>query len=137
MMLPDWARQFARDQPDADGRLPPVQVHNLSTTIDLCDVRDVVRAYRQLAIHGRPNEIYNVGSGVAVQTGTVFEILRKIAGQDREIVELHPGIKHDAVADNSRLAACTHWRPQINLAQTVADTLCFWRQHKVDLGEGA
>ena len=91
MMLPDWARQFARDQPDADGRLPPVQVHNLSTTIDLCDVRDVVRAYRQLAIHGRPNEIYNVGSGVAVQTGTVFEILRKIAGQDREIVELHPG----------------------------------------------
>jgi GDP-4-dehydro-6-deoxy-D-mannose reductase len=78
MMLPDWARQFAGE---ASG---PIQVHNLTTTIDLSDVRDVVRAYRLLMLHGQPGEAYNVGSGVAVQTGEVFEILRRLDGQNRQ-----------------------------------------------------
>ena len=129
MMLPDWVRQFADDESG------PVQVRNLTTTIDLSDVRDVVRAYRLLMLRGQPAEVYNVGSGVAVQTGDVFEILRRLAGPDRPVVERFPGIHHRPVADISRLKACTHWQPQISPAQTVADTLEFWRRHKLELGE--
>ncbi len=128
-MLPDWARQFA------GGGSEPVRVHNLTSTIDLTDVRDVVRAYRLLMMHGRPGEAYNVGSGVALRTGTVFEVLRSLAGRDRKFFELYPGVRYNPMADIARLVACTGWQPQISLAQTVADTLGFWQQHKVHLGE--
>jgi GDP-4-dehydro-6-deoxy-D-mannose reductase len=128
-MLPDWARQFA------DEVYEPIRVHNLTSTIDLTDVRDVVRAYHLLMMHGRPGEVYNVGSGVALQTGTVFEVLRELAGRDRKFIELYPGVHYNPVADIARLVDCTGWQPQISLAQTVADTLSFWQQHKVHLGE--
>jgi GDP-4-dehydro-6-deoxy-D-mannose reductase len=133
MMLPDWTQQFVGIGSCPVGDSNPVRVHNLSTTIDLTDVRDVVRAYRRLIEQGRPGEVYNVGSGLARQTGEVFERLRAVAGQNCRVMELYPGIQHDPVADISQLAACTHWRPIISLDQTLADTLNFWRQHKVNL----
>jgi GDP-4-dehydro-6-deoxy-D-mannose reductase len=129
MMLPDWMLQFV------DGQTAPIHVHNLNTTIDLTDVRDVVRAYRLLMQHGKAGEVYNVGSGVAVQTGEVFEILKQLAGKDRQVIERSPGLNHRPVADIARLAACTHWCPQISLPQTVADTLTFWKHYKLELTE--
>jgi GDP-4-dehydro-6-deoxy-D-mannose reductase len=128
-MLPDWAWQFV------GGDLEPVRVHNLTTTIDLSDVRDVVRAYRLLMVKGQPGEVYNVGSGVALENGAVFEILRELAGPDRKFIELNPGVHYNPVADIARLVACTGWQPQIRLTQTVADTLGFWQEHKLHLGE--
>jgi GDP-4-dehydro-6-deoxy-D-mannose reductase len=121
MMLPQWARQFALP----DGR--PVEVFNRSTRVDLSDVRDIVRAYRLLAVAGEPGAVYNVGSGRAFQTGDVLEMLRLIADPTRPIRELHPGLRRDAVADISRLAAATGWQPQIPLEQCVADTFDFWK----------
>ena len=119
MMLPQWARQFATG-------VDPVVVRNLSTDIDLTDVRDVVRAYRLLARHGRAGETYNVGSGSRQSTGDVFGELRRLADPRRACRETHPGPRHDPIAAIARLQRATGWRPRIPLATTIEDTYSYW-----------
>ncbi len=119
MMLPSWAAQFARGN-------QTIQVHTLQATIDLSDVRDVVRAYRLLADGGLPGEVYNLGSGVPRTSAQVFELLRLLANPHCEVVETHPGIKYDPIADLRKIQSHTHWTPQIPLEQTVADTYRWW-----------
>ena len=123
MMLPEWCIQIAR------GGSEPLHVLNLDSYFDLTDVRDVVRAYRMLAIQGQPAEAYNVGSGVCRRSGDVVEQLRRVAGVDRRVVELEPGIRQEPIADISRLRRLTGWRPEIPLEQTLAHTLAYWKRH--------
>ncbi len=119
MMLAQWARQFALGT-------DPVVVYNLDTYIDLTDVRDIVRAYRLLALTGAPGQVYNVGSGTRQRTGDIFETLRRMADPHREHVELRPGRKCALIADNSRLRRDTFWSPRIAMASTVEDVYADW-----------
>ena len=121
MMLPQWARQFAA------GGSEPVEVYTRDAHIDLTDVRDVVHAYRLLMEQGHSGEVYNVGSGVSRRSGDLLDMLRELADPRRTVVELRPGFKQDPIADISRLAKLTGWRPEIPPRQTVADTLAYWR----------
>ncbi|NQU23334.1 MAG: NAD-dependent epimerase/dehydratase family protein, partial [Candidatus Nealsonbacteria bacterium] len=121
MMLPQWARQFALAGSE------PVEVHTRDAMIDLTDVRDVVRAYRLLIERGTRGEVYNVGSGVAVRSGDVLDVLRNLADPQRPIVELHPGRKQDPIANIDRLVQSTGWQPIVPIETTVADTLAWWR----------
>jgi GDP-4-dehydro-6-deoxy-D-mannose reductase len=126
MMLPQWAKQFASA---GNG---PVRVHTRDARIDVTDVRDVVRAYRLLAEDGAAGEVYNVGSGVIRRTGDVVQLLRRLAGSNREIEETRPGSKQDPVANIDRLVELTGWHPEISLERTVADTLGYWRELAAD-----
>lgn len=124
LMLPEWVVQLVRGE-------GPVRVKHLDTWIDLSDVRDIVRAYRLLAERGERNGTYNVGSGVARRTGDILAILRRLAGPEREIVEQQPGEERwDPIADIGRLCAATGWRPEIEIEQTVRDTLEYWRHQR-------
>ena len=120
MMLSAWARQFASGT-------SPVVARNLSTLLDLTDVRDTVRAYRLLAERGLSGRAYNVGSGQAILSGDVLRLLQSAAGASPEIEELEPGQRHDPIANVARLTALTNWRPEIPLARTAADMLAAWR----------
>jgi GDP-4-dehydro-6-deoxy-D-mannose reductase len=120
MMLSEWAFQFAQGGPE------PVKVHTQDAWIDLTDVRDVVRAYRLLALHGERGEVYNVGSGIARRTGDILELLRHAADPTRPVVELRPGFKQDPIANITRLTHRTGWQPGIPVEQTVQDALCWW-----------
>ena len=121
MMLPEWAGQFAHGGPG------PVQVQTLDAWIDLSDVRDIVRAYRLLAVEGQRGATYNVGSGQSRRSGDILEILRRTARVDRVVVQLRPGRKQDPIADITRLVRRTGWQPRVPLEQTVADTLAWWQ----------
>ena len=120
MMLPQWVRQFI----EGEG---PVSVYNLDAFVDLCDVRDVVRAYRLLAEQGISGVAYNVGSGSRQRTGDIFAILHQMADPNRDVVETHPGAMHNLIADVARLSGRTGWRPQIPIVRTVSDTFAYWR----------
>jgi GDP-4-dehydro-6-deoxy-D-mannose reductase len=115
-MLAQWCEQFARH----DGS--PVTLQRDEATIDFADVRDVVRAYRLLAVRGAPGEAYNVGSGVAVRTGEIFNLLRVVADPSRPYRVLKTGTAYSPIADLTRLAAATGWRPEISLPRTVEET---------------
>ena len=122
MMLSQWAQQFT------SGRSDPVKVYTRDAQIDLTDVRDVVRAYRLLVLHGRRGQTYNVGSGSSRRSGDVLEILRQLADPGRQIIETRPGFKQDPIAEIVRLVRTTGWQAAIPLKQTVSDTLSWWRR---------
>jgi GDP-4-dehydro-6-deoxy-D-mannose reductase len=114
MMLPEWAAQL-----DAPGGA--VVVRNRDTWIDLCDVRDVVRAYRLLMTSGITGETYNVASGVPRRTGDILDALLAIDGRTHAIEETRPGVRFDPIADIQKLQAATGWSPMIPLEQTIRD----------------
>ncbi len=126
MMLSQWARQLA------GGGTQPLFVQTLDARLDLTDVRDVVRAYRLLMQRGEKNGSYNVGSGKSRMSREVVELLRRIAGSSRPIVELRPGPKQDPIADVTRLVRATGWQPAVPLEQTVSDTLAWWRRRAAE-----
>lgn len=121
LMLPEWAEQVAR-------KSPRLSVKHLDTWVDVTDVRDVVRAYRSLAEHGERGGVYNVGCGMPRRTGELVEMLAKASEVSMEIAELTPGEeKFDPIADIRRVRADTGWQPQIEIEQTILDTLRYWR----------
>jgi len=121
MMVPEWAAQFAAG---AD----PVVIRSRGSYLDLCDVRDVVRAYRLLAASGRSAETYNMGSGLNRSSGEIFDLLHRLADPSRGVTELRPGLKQEPIADCSKLLRDCGWKPQIPLEQTLRDTLQWWQQ---------
>lgn len=122
MILPDWARQLVAPGQD------PVRVICLDAYLDLTDVRDIVRAYRALAVDGRSGSVYNVGSGVCQRSGAIMEIAQQCAGRRRRVTELEPGRRQHPIADITRLTKATGWKPEIPLETTIIDTLKYWRQ---------
>ncbi len=128
-VVADFCKQIA--EIEAGMREPVVRVGNLSACRDFTDVRDVVRAYVQLIEKGTPGELYNVGSGHAVE---IREILDKIVGlSDTEVsVELDPEKVRPVdvpviEAAAGKLTDCTGWTPEIPLETTLKETLDYWR----------
>ncbi|HXG12783.1 MAG TPA: GDP-mannose 4,6-dehydratase [Gemmataceae bacterium] len=115
------------------GRRPPLlETGDLSPRRDLTDVRDVVRAYRLLAEHGRTGEVYNVGTG---RTWSMREVLDCLLALAKVAVEVRPrpdlaraAETHTAWADPSQLVRATGWSPAWTLEQSLADILAYWRQ---------
>ena len=123
-VVPARATRIARAERDGVDEIP---VGSLDAVRDLSDVRDVVRAYRLLALEGAPGEAYNVCSGVGVSIQEIADTL--LAHADREIrLVTDPALVRtvDAprmVGDNTKLRARTGWAPELTLAQTLADVL--------------
>lgn len=129
-VVPAIARQVA----EAEAGLHPPLVHvgNLEVKRDFTDVRDVVRAYHLILLHGEPGEVYNIGSGAMVSLGYIIEFLLERASVtlsvEQDQARLRPGDVAECVCDYSRLQRQTGWRPQIPLQQTLEDTLHYWRE---------
>ena len=107
--------------------LDTVAVGNLSASRDFTDVRDVVRAYRMLAIAGEPAEAYNVCSGNAITIAALAEAMAAELGSEVKLVEdpelFRPVDVPVLLGDGAKLAATTGWRPEIPLAETLRDVL--------------
>lgn len=122
MLLPHWAKQFA------DPSTQEMVVYSLEVAIDLSDVRDVVRAYR-LLIEGRHRGVFNVGSGRAVWTREIYDLMVQISGRPLPVRETRQGRRHEPIANVDKLVRATGWQPLVPLKQTVADVLNWWKEH--------
>ncbi len=118
------AERIARAEAEGRGT---VLVGNLGAARDFTDVRDVVRAYRLVALDGQPGAVYNVCSGRAVAISRLAELLVAAAKHPVELVEdpalLRPVDVPLLLGDCARLAALSGWRPEISLEQTLAEVL--------------
>ena len=127
-----FARQIAEAEAaePTDGR---ALILTGDTTVrrDFCDVRDVVRAYL-LAMEHAESGAFNVCSGRATP---VSDILSGLAAhsplelecrtdpsrlRDNEVMEIR--------GSHERLTEVTGWRPEIDLSDTLRDTLDWWRE---------
>jgi GDP-4-dehydro-6-deoxy-D-mannose reductase len=115
------------------GRLKPeIEVGNLETSRDLTDVRDTVRAYRDIVERGRPGVIYNVCSG---RTYRIREVLDRLVALSRVSVTVRldpsryrPNDNPLLLGDPRRIQRELGWHASIPLDQTLSDLLDHWRK---------
>ena len=100
-----------------------IPVGNLSPIRELLDVRDVVRAYRLLMLHGEPGEVYNIATGQGHRIGDLATTMASFA--DRP-VELRPDPEFSRpveverlVGDPAKIHDRTGWNPEFSLAETL------------------
>jgi GDP-4-dehydro-6-deoxy-D-mannose reductase len=108
-----------------------LDVGNLDVVRDFTDVRDVVRAYRLLALQGASGEIYNLGSGQGTRLSGALDCLVKLAHAPVTVhadpARLRPVDLPLLVANPSKLRKATGWEPTYKLEQTLADMLEYSR----------
>ena len=129
-VVADFCKQAAEIEKGL--REPVIHVGNLSARRDFSDVRDVVRAYTLLMEHGAAGETYNVGSGKAIAIREILDIILAQAKVPIEVqvdqARLRPVDVPVIEADVSKLEACTGWKREIPLEQTIGETLEYWRR---------
>lgn len=129
-VLPNLARQIAEGERDGRDRME-VRLGNLATRRDFTDVRDVVRAYARLLTAGRPETPYLVCSGRSIPIAELVDRLIAAAALEVRVVVdptlVRAGEQPDLYGDARTLRADTGWAPVIDIEQTVADTLDWWR----------
>lgn len=129
-VVPDFASQIVGIRLGL--KEPHMMVGNLSAERDFTDVRDVVRAYRAVAEHGRPGRAYLICSGQPVSIQTILNILL-------EMNNVSPQIEHDPArmrpsdvpilyGSSARLQQETGWSPQHPLRDTLQNVVVEWEK---------
>ncbi len=128
-VVASFAKRLAEIAEGAGALFP---VGNLTPSRDFLDVRDVVRAYADLAERGTPGEIYNVCSGVPTK---IQEVLRQLVMAARVGVEIRedPALVRAVdvplvYGDNAKLRAATGWEPAMTLAASLRDVYAAARE---------
>jgi GDP-4-dehydro-6-deoxy-D-mannose reductase len=123
-LIPALAQRIANAERDGHEE---IRVGSLDPVRDLSDVRDVVRAYRLMAMHGHSGAVYNVCSGTGV---SVREIAERLVGAARHPLRItvdqalvRPVEVPRLVGDASRLRADTGWSPAYSLEETLTAVL--------------
>lgn len=117
-----------------------IQVGNLDAERDYSDVRDIVRAYADLALHDKPDhDLFNVCSGKARSGHEVLRLIVTACFGDKASVKtvldkqklrpLEPS-QSVIVGDSSRARSEINWQPQIAFEQTITDYVAWARSQQ-------
>lgn len=124
-VLPTIVQQVARAMARGDDHVT-LELGNLDSVRDICDVRDVAAAYVILARSGVSGDAYNVGSGTGRSIEALARLVGEVAGVDTVITQHGERVRANdvskIVADVTKLTALG-WQPSIELPQTIADML--------------
>ncbi len=124
-LLPDLYDQIIASQASGE----PLMVGNLSTKRDFTDVRDVAKAYIDLALCDEDklrHNVYNICSGRSVAGQTILDILARTIGISDLATEIdkskiRPNDVMDIYGSSDKLHADTGWQPLIPIEQTIED----------------
>jgi GDP-4-dehydro-6-deoxy-D-mannose reductase len=124
----DWARQIVQIERDG-GRL---SVGNLEVSRDVCDARDVARAYLDLLAVEWEYDVVNVCSGRETRLADALDLLREHARVPVEVrvdpSRFRPADVPRFVGAPDRLHKMTGWVPSTPISTTLSDLLEDWRQ---------
>lgn len=121
-ILPDFYTQLLAAQETGT-----ILVGNIDTKRDYSDVRDIVRAYRELALaDSTEHDLYNICSGRSLSGREILSLLQKVMSVDNVTVEIdptkvRPNDIENIVGDSSRIRDEFGWQPEIPIEQTVRD----------------
>ncbi|MCX5800464.1 MAG: GDP-mannose 4,6-dehydratase [Candidatus Eisenbacteria bacterium] len=128
MACSSFARQIAECEL---GRGSVIEVGNLDSYRDYCDVRDVVQAYLLVATRSRAGEVFNVCSGRAVCMRAIVELL--VSMSTKRISVSEDSSRHRAAdvsyqrGDYTKIRNTLGWEPRIPLEKSMSDLLDYWR----------
>lgn len=104
-----------------------IRVGNLSARRDFTDVRDIVRAYAEIALKGKSGETYNVGSGNAISIQSILDKIIELSKANIKVeidkTKFRPADVPKIEADITKLTKDTGWKPVIPLEKTLKDIL--------------
>ncbi|HYR18008.1 MAG TPA: GDP-mannose 4,6-dehydratase [Myxococcales bacterium] len=123
-VVPSFARQVEAIR---TGRSPAtLKVGDLTVTRDFSHVDDVVRAYRLLALQGRPGEAYNVCSGEGRTIRSLLDELLEMAGVTAAVevdqLRLRQAEIPSLVGDSAKLRKLG-WQPSRTVRDALRDVL--------------
>ncbi len=125
----DFARQVVEIERGV--RAPELSVGSLRPRRDFSDVRDVVRAYRDILRLGERGEAYNICSGRSVAIGEIVDMLISISGREIAVVERSDRLRgtevDEVVGDFGKIEKAVGWRPSIPMEKTLEDMIEYWR----------
>lgn len=126
-----FARQIARAELTQSGQPAILRAGSLEVRRDFTDVRDVVRAY-WLLLERAPPGVYNVCSGRSVALREMVDALVERSATPIRLEHDPSLVRTEELPESrgsfDRLVGATGWRPEIPLAQTLDDTLGWWRE---------
>lgn len=129
-VVPDFASQLAAIK--LGQKSPTIQVGNLQAQRDFTDVRDVARAYQELAKNGRPGEAYFICSGQPIAIEDVLNTLIEAAGVAVDVsydsARMRPSDTPCLYGSYAKIQRDTGWQPQISLRQSLKDALVDWTE---------
>ena len=109
-----------------------IEVGDIDVTRDFTDVRDVVRAYLALLVHGQRGHVYNIGMGTEVRLSELLNRLIRLANIEARVVSdpqrMRPAEQRRMCADTRCIRKATGWQPSFSLDQTLVDTLDYWKE---------
>ncbi len=125
-----FAKQIAKAEVD-ESESVLITTGNTAVRRDFTDVRDVVRSY-WLVLEKAEKGVYNVCSGRSVPISELLETLSSLTDLDVKH-EVNPELLRenevmDITGSNEKLRRATNWTPEIQIKQSMQDTLDWWRK---------
>lgn len=109
-----------------------LRVGNLETRRAIMDQRDLVNGLMLLAAKGRAGEVYNLSSEYCYQMKDIVTMIEEQIGHKFEIEIdpklLRPTDERIIIGNIEKLKHDTGWAQKIEMKQTVADMLDYWRK---------
>ena len=107
-----------------------IKVGNLEAIRDFTDVRDIVEAYYEIAIHGDAGEVYNVCSGKGTKIEVILDILLSFSKCPIEKIfdnsKMRPVEVPLIIGNNKKLLDHIGWKPKISLEQSLHNIYQYW-----------
>ncbi len=108
-----------------------IKVGNLSSKRDFTDVRDIVNAYRLLALKGKSGETYNVGSGRSYKIEDLLNIILSLTNASVKVeidpARFRPVDTPEVRADISKLVKDTGYKVKHDLKDTIKEIMDSYR----------
>ncbi|TME63315.1 MAG: NAD-dependent epimerase/dehydratase family protein [Chloroflexi bacterium] len=126
------ASAFAKQIAAAEAGIadPVIRHGRLDAERDFVDVRDMANAYA-LALSLETTGTFNVGTGRAVPISEILATLVSLARvpvrTELDATRVRGGEPTRLALDATRFRQKTGWSPRISLAESLRDTLDFWR----------
>lgn len=106
---------------------------DLSIVRDFVDVRDVVKAYYLLLLHGKKGAIYNICSGEGTSLGSIIdkmcEILEISIVKRTDPALIRPNDNKIIVGSSAFIRQEHGWSPTIPVEQSLRDIIHWWQLH--------
>lgn len=129
-IVPSLIKQFVEAQ-KSDRKSVELQVGDIDVVRDFTDVRDVVKAYLCILEYGKSGEVYNVcsGKGILIREliQSIADIMRMSYTIHKDTARVRPTENRIVIGNNKKIREDCHWRPEIDIKQSLMDTISFWR----------
>ncbi|SDA77752.1 NAD dependent epimerase/dehydratase, LLPSF_EDH_00030 family [Algoriphagus alkaliphilus] len=119
---------------------PAIRLGSLDPVRDMLYVKDTARGYMMAALADNTSgEVVSVGTGRGVTIGEIVEMVQKICGTNKPVIEENQRIRPEKsevmklICNYSKAQSLFAWEPQFSLEQGLSNAVEFMRVNKPEI----